>query len=130
MQFGGAELKAFFFLSMASEVFHLALDNSTDWSKNMAEVTEDVINSLSGRLREWVHEVNNAVFVARGFLEEIQEEIQSRNYQKNDFDHENLVDMIETVGRNVERIDTNLQKLRKLAKEDIFVISGLKQNSA
>jgi hypothetical protein len=33
--------------------------------------------------------------------------------------------MLETVGRSVERIDQNLQKLRRFAKEEIFAASGI-----
>jgi len=91
----------------------------------MAQVSEQVIHALSGKLREWVHDVNNALFVSRGFIEEIQEDVVSQNYTQPDFDHENLKDMMEAVARNLNRIDKSLQKLRKISKEDIFDLSGL-----
>ncbi len=91
----------------------------------MQKNSEEIVGMVSSRLREWVHEVNNALFITKGFLEEVQTEIQDKNYTKPEFDHENLTDMMETIGRSVERIDTNLQKLRKFAKEEIFELSGV-----
>lgn len=94
----------------------------------MAETPENTVLMVSSRLREWIHEVNNALFITKGFLEEVQTEVQDKNYLRTGFDHENFVDMLQTVFRNVERIDQNLQKLRKFAKDDIFDQSGVKKN--
>ena len=82
---------------------------------------------VSARLREWIHEVNNALFITKGFLEEISGEVEEKTYLQATFDHENFVDMVQTVTRSVERIDTNLQKLRRFAKEEIFEATGVKK---
>jgi nitrogen fixation/metabolism regulation signal transduction histidine kinase len=91
----------------------------------MSESPESLVPRISVHLREWIHEVNNALFVTKGFLEEIQADVQDRNYESGDFDHDNFNDMLKTIVRNVERIDQNLQKLRKYAKQDLFEISGV-----
>jgi hypothetical protein len=91
----------------------------------MSEPSESLVPRISVHLREWIHEVNNALFVTKGFLEEIQADVQDKNYESDGFDHENFNDMLKTIVRNVERIDQNLQKLRKYAKQDIFDISGV-----
>lgn len=91
----------------------------------MTESKETTVIMVSGKLREWIHEVNNALFITKGFLEEVLSEVQDKNYLQPGFDHENLVDMLQTVSRNVERMDQNLQKLRKFAKEEIFDQTGV-----
>jgi hypothetical protein len=85
------------------------------------------VGQISHRLREWIHEVNNALFITKGFLEEIEADSKSRAYLKPHFDHENFLEMIETVVRSVDRIDRNVQKLRKYAKEDVFSENGLER---
>lgn len=98
----------------------------------MSETPESVDGAVllvSARLREWIHEVNNALFITKGFLEEISGEVEEKNYLQDSFDHENFVDMLQTVERSVERIDQNLQKLRRFAKEEIFDTTGVKRPS-
>lgn len=90
----------------------------------MNDLPEILVPKISAHLREWIHEVNNALFVTKGFLEEIQIDIQDRTYLDQNYDHENLSDMLKTIVRNVEKMDQNLQKLRKFAKQEIFEISG------
>ena len=93
------------------------------------ESPENAVLMVSARLREWIHEVNNALFITKGFLEEISGEVEEKNYLQDSFDHENFIDMLQTVGRSVERIDQNLQKLRRFAKEEIFDTTGVKRPS-
>ena len=93
----------------------------------MAEITETTIVAISTRLREWIHDTNNALFVTKGFLEEVLAEVEERAYAREEFDNENFLDMLQTVIRNVERLDQNLQKLRKYAKEDLFEHTGIQR---
>jgi hypothetical protein len=93
------------------------------------ENMEEAVLMVSSRLREWIHEVNNALFITKGFLEEISGEVEEKNYLQDSFDHENFIDMLQTVGRSVERIDQNLQKLRRFAKEEIFDGTGVTRPS-
>ena len=86
---------------------------------------EVIVNMVSLHLRELIHDVNNALFVAKGFLEELNEDTQSKRYMDPSFDHENFQDMVSTITRNIDKIDTNLLKLRKFAKEDIFDKTGV-----
>lgn len=98
----------------------------------MAETPENMdaaVLMVSARLREWIHEVNNALFITKGFLEEISGEVGEKNYLQDSFDHENFLDMLQTVSRSVDRIDLNLQKLRKFAKEELFDSTGVKRPS-
>lgn len=85
------------------------------------------VGQISHRLREWIHEVNNALFITKGFIEEIEADAKSRSYLKPHFDHDNFLEMIETVVRSVDRLDRNVQKLRKYAREDLFVESGVER---
>lgn len=89
------------------------------------QTPEAIVNMVSLQLRELIHDVNNALFVAKGFLEELSEDTQSRRYMDPAFDHENFGDMVSTINRNIEKIDTSLGKLRKFAKEEIFEKTGV-----
>jgi signal transduction histidine kinase len=91
----------------------------------MSQESVQAVGQISLRLREWIHEVNNALFITKGFLEEIESDTNSRAYLKPHFDHENYRDMVETVVRSVERLDRSVQKLRKYAREEVFVESGV-----
>ena len=91
----------------------------------MSQESQQAVGQISGRLREWIHEVNNALFITKGFLEEIEADAKSRAYLRPHFDHANYLEMIETVMRSVERIDFNVEKLRKYAREEVFKESGI-----
>ncbi|NBO38317.1 hypothetical protein EBU99_07015 [bacterium] len=93
----------------------------------MAQESQEAVGQISIRLREWIHEVNNALFITKGFLEEIESDAKSRSYLKPNFDHDNFVEMIETVVRSVDRLDRSVQKLRKYAKEEVFRESGVER---
>ncbi len=93
------------------------------------ETSENIVKIVSTQLREIVHDMNNALFVTKGFLEELSEDVKSKKYTENGFDHENFADMIDTIIRNVDKFDVNLGKLRKFAKEDIFEKSGVAKSS-
>ena len=89
------------------------------------KTSEEVVEMVSVRLREIVHDINNALFVTKGFLEELAEDIKDKKYVQPNFDHENFGDMLATVTRNADKIDANLNILRKFAKEEIFDKSGV-----
>lgn len=84
------------------------------------ENSEVVVNTISARLRVMVHDFNNSVFAAKGFLEEISVDVKEKKYTQSAFDHENFVDMLNTVIRNIERIDQSVVQLKKFAKEELF----------
>lgn len=90
----------------------------------MVQESQQEVGQISVRLREWIHEVNNALFITKGFLEEIEADAKTRAYLKPHFDHDNYVEMIQTVVRSVERLDHNVQKLRRYAREELFRESG------
>ncbi|MEY4064452.1 MAG: hypothetical protein RIR26_660 [Pseudomonadota bacterium] len=91
----------------------------------MQQESQEAVGYISNRLREWIHEVNNALFITKGFLEEIEADAKSKAYLKPHYDHDNFREMIETVGRSVDRIERSVQKLRKYAKEEVFRETGL-----
>lgn len=82
------------------------------------------IDKISQQLREWVHSASDSIFVARGFVEELAQEIRAKDYLKEDFDHESFSRMAEGLLRNIEKIDRNLHNLRRFAKQDIFKAKG------
>ena len=87
--------------------------------------SEEIVNMVSVRLREIAHDINNALFVTKGFLDELTDDVKSKKYLEANYDHENFGDMLATVIRNTNKIELNLDKLRKFAKEDIFENSGV-----
>ncbi|BBH53613.1 hypothetical protein [Fluviispira sanaruensis] len=89
------------------------------------QTPEAIVNMVSLRLREIIHDINNALFVTKGFLEELSDDVKEKKYTDPKFDHENFNDMISTISRNVEKIDQNLIKLRKFAKEEVFEKTGV-----
>jgi galactokinase/mevalonate kinase-like predicted kinase len=89
------------------------------------QTPEFIVSMVSQRLRELVHDLNNSIFITKGFIEELSEDITAKRYRESNFDDENFIDMIQTVNRTVEKIDQNLSQLRKFAKEEIFDKSGL-----
>lgn len=93
----------------------------------MSQEPQEAVGQISNRLREWIHEVNNALFITKGFLEEIESDAKSQAYLKPKFDHDNFCEMIETVVRSVDRLDRSVQKLRKYAKEEVFRESGIER---
>lgn len=93
----------------------------------MGESTETAVLMVSSRLREWIHDVNNALFIAKEYLEEIQSEVTSGNVRNPQFDHEAFADLVSTVARNVGRIEQNLQQLRMYAKEELFEQAGVEK---
>ena len=93
----------------------------------MSQEPQEAVGQISIRLREWIHEVNNALFITKGFLEEIESDAKSRSYLKANFDHDNFCEMIETVVRSVDRLDSNVQKLRRYAKDEVFRETGVER---
>ncbi|MEY2987758.1 MAG: hypothetical protein RJB13_1279 [Pseudomonadota bacterium] len=91
----------------------------------MSQEPVQAVGQISLRLREWIHEVNNALFITKGFLEEIEADTKTRAYLKPHFDHENFRDMVDTVARSVDRLDRSVQKLRKYAREEVFNEAGV-----
>lgn len=91
----------------------------------MSQEPIQAVGQISLRLREWIHEVNNALFITKGFLEEIESDTKSKAYLKPHFDHENFREMVDTVARSVERLDRSVQKLRKYAREEVFSEAGV-----
>lgn len=97
---------------------------------NTVNTPEDVVNMVSTRLREIIHDMNNALFVTKGFIEELSDDVKAKKYLESNYDHENISDMVATISRNAEKIDMNLNKLRKFAKEEIFEKSGVAKPAA
>ncbi|MEN9528154.1 MAG: hypothetical protein RI932_27 [Pseudomonadota bacterium] len=91
----------------------------------MTQESRQAVGQISIRLREWIHEVNNALFITKGFLEEIEADAKTRAYLKPHFDHDNFNEMIETVVRSVDRLDRSVQKLRRYAREEVFRETGV-----
>jgi hypothetical protein len=86
---------------------------------------DEVVNMVSNRLREIIHDMNNALFVTKGFIEELAEDVNSKKYLESNYDHENMADMLSTIFRNADKVDQNLNKLRKFAKDEIFELTGV-----
>lgn len=78
------------------------------------------IDLVSGHLRENVHDINNALFVTKGFVEELAHEIHSDGFMGPEFDREGFRDMFEAIVRNVAKLDRCIQGLRDFAKAGIF----------
>jgi hypothetical protein len=86
----------------------------------MSEVTVEKIRSISDKLRDWIHDVNNALFVTKGFMEEVCTEVQDRQYLNEEFDHDSFWEMLQTIVKNLDRLEGSVQSLRKYARDDIY----------
>ena len=91
------------------------------------QTSEVIVNMVSLHLRELIHDVNNSIFVAKGFLDELAEETHGKRYLDPNFDHENFSDLVATINRNIDKIDQNFEKLKKFAKEEIFDKTGVQK---
>jgi hypothetical protein len=80
----------------------------------------------SKKARVVVHDANNALFVAKGFVEEIGFVIKDEEYLKPGFNKEELVSMLNKVVANMDKIGTHLKQLGKFAREDVFDSLGVK----
>ncbi len=90
------------------------------------ELDERVIES-SKQLRVWVHDANNALFVARGFVEEIATVIKEEEYRSPDFDRDDFMQMIEKVSKGLNRAEEQIRNLSVFARKDIFEMAGVKK---
>jgi hypothetical protein len=90
------------------------------------ELDERVIES-SKKLRVWVHEANNALFVARGFMEEIGTVIKEEEYRSPDFDRDDLVQMFEKVSKGLMRAEEQIRNVGTFARKDIFEMADVKK---
>ncbi len=90
------------------------------------ELDERVIES-SKQLRVWVHDANNALFVARGFMEEISTVIKEEEYRSPDFDRDDFVQMLEKVAKGLNRAEEQIRNVGVFARKDLFEMAGVKK---
>jgi hypothetical protein len=84
------------------------------------------LSEFSRQARKLVHDANNALFVAKGFAEEIGYVVKDEEYLKPDFRREELVEMIQKVIGNLDKVGEYLKTLGKCAREDVFAAAGSK----
>lgn len=78
------------------------------------------VDLVSGRLCENIHDINNALFVTKGFIEALGQEIYSDGFMGPEFDEEEFRKLFETVVRNVAKLDRCILGLRDFARVGIF----------
>jgi signal transduction histidine kinase len=91
----------------------------------VSNLSADEIAKISKHLREWIHDINNALFVVSGNVQELQEEISQKTYLRSDFDHEGFCEIVQAANRGVVRFQESLQLLRTFAKVELFENAGL-----
>lgn len=82
-----------------------------------AQSGKDMSINANQKVREWLHSASNALFIARGFLEELECEVHESNNAT--IDSQNVLKTLQAVLRNVDKIDSSLQNLRQFAKQEL-----------
>ncbi len=90
----------------------------------MDNIMQTRLIEASQTARKCVHDANNALFVAKGFTQEIGYIIEGKEYLKPDFNKEDLANMLEKITANIDKIGNHLKALGKFAREDIFEITA------
>lgn len=79
------------------------------------------LDLISNHLREILHNINNSMFVMKGFLEEARNELEAlESGSDKELSVSSLRVMLETIERNAGKLDTSVQTLRKFAKSDLY----------
>jgi hypothetical protein len=86
---------------------------------------DEIVKWVHLHLRKWVHDSNNALFIAKGFLEETMDELGERKAIQNDEENQKMLDSLAAVNRAMVRLEDQVGKLRAFAKEEIFEHTGV-----
>ncbi len=78
------------------------------------------LDLISGHLRENIHDINNALFVTKGFVEELSEELKRLESRADESERKLLKEMFDALSRNVTKLDSSIQNLRMFAKHGIY----------
>ena len=94
---------------------------SLQTSENLAShALKGNVVRISSHLREAVHDINNSLFVAKGFMEELRSDVLHETFLSEDYDLKTFKGMFEAVARNIEKLDHSVQSIRDFAKQGIF----------
>ncbi len=93
----------------------------------MTAANDERVVEASKKLRAWIHDANNALFVARGFVDEISFVIKGEEYLAADFDKADFLQMLEKIGRGLVRAEENVRNIGGFARDEMFEISGVKK---
>lgn len=93
----------------------------------MTVENEVLVLEASKQLRGWIHDANNALCVARGFVDELSFVVKGEEYLAPNFDKEDFAQMLEKVNRGLLRAEENVRNIGGFARNDIFTISGVKK---
>jgi hypothetical protein len=80
----------------------------------------------SKKARQIVHDANNSLFVAKGFVEEIGFVMKNEEYLRPDFNKEEFSLMLNKVVANLDKMGAQLKLLGKFARDDVFEAVGVK----
>jgi hypothetical protein len=82
--------------------------------------------NLGEKARKSVHDANNSLFVAQGFLDEIVLVIKGGEHLKPGFNKEEFLSMLDKVLMNLNKVGLQLKDLGQFARVDHFESLGEK----
>ena len=85
-----------------------------------SQVSLGDVHKISRQLRETIHDMNNALFVMKGFMDELSTDVRQELFRKPDYDCQTFKDMFEAVHRNMQKLDASVQSLRHFARKEIY----------
>lgn len=75
--------------------------------------------------RKFIHDANNALFVAKGFAEEIGFVVKDGEYKKADFDAAGFANMVDRIAASIDKVSLNIKGLGQYVREDVFSALGV-----
>jgi hypothetical protein len=92
---------------------------------NSQMASDEVVTWVHLHLRKWCHDANNALFIAKGYLEEVLDERAAAEVQPAATGDLNSAEALSAVIRAMARLEDQVLKLRHFAKDEIFDHTGL-----
>ena len=86
---------------------------------------EEIVKWVHLHLRKWCHDSSNALFIAKGFLEEVLDDLNQRKTESKDEEVNKTLDSLAAVVRAMTRLEDQVLKLRYFAKDEIFDHTGV-----
>jgi hypothetical protein len=85
----------------------------------------EIVTWVNLFLRKWCHDSNNALFVAKGFMEEMVEDLTDQQNASPAIETEKNLDTAAAVLRALTKLEDQVQKMRLFAKDELFDHTGV-----
>ncbi len=88
--------------------------------------SQDVAEEASRQLRTWIHDANNSLFVSKGFIEEVMEELaEAGKGGPDDLNtcFEQIQEMVETSFKHLKRLEVTLHEMQTFARVGLLELT-------